>query len=146
MDEAIQTEMSLIAEDDFSIKIRIIFKFLLSPIHEYTTLLAVKRLQFLHQFDFVDQDHFAKFATTTSQRDALCLRTTCERHFLQLKPQRQQYSRHYGHFFVSLARQHFVQCGNISTIRSIVDLLGRLLRPQIERSALNVEDTDSEFR
>ena len=48
IDEAIQPEMSLIAEDDLSIKIRIIF-----PIHEHTTLLVVKRLQFLRQFDFV---------------------------------------------------------------------------------------------
>ena len=37
--------MSLIAEADFSIKIRIIFKLLLSPIHEHTTLLVAKRLQ-----------------------------------------------------------------------------------------------------
>ena len=42
IDEAIQPEMNLIAEDDFSIKVRIIFKFL-----------VVKRLQFLRQFDFV---------------------------------------------------------------------------------------------
>ena len=40
-----------IFEDDFSIKIRI--KFLLSPIHEHMTLLLVKRLQLLHQFQFV---------------------------------------------------------------------------------------------
>ena len=32
IDEAIQPEISLIAEDDFSIKIRIIFQLLLSPI------------------------------------------------------------------------------------------------------------------
>ena len=53
IDEAIQPEMSLIAEDDFSIKIQIIFKLLLSPIHEHTTVLVVKRLQFWRQFDFV---------------------------------------------------------------------------------------------
>ena len=51
--EAIKSEMSLIAEVDFALKIRIIFKLLLSPIHEHTTLLVVKRLQFLRQFDFV---------------------------------------------------------------------------------------------
>ena len=53
IDEAIQLEMSLIAEDDFSKKIRIIFKFWLSPIHVHTTLLVVKQLQFLRQFGFV---------------------------------------------------------------------------------------------
>ena len=53
MDEAIPLEMSLIAEDELSIKIRIIAKLLLSPSHEHTTLLVVKRLQFLRQFDFV---------------------------------------------------------------------------------------------
>ena len=53
IDEAIQLEMSLIAEDDFSIKIQIIFKLLLSPIHEHTTLLVVKPLQFLRQLDVV---------------------------------------------------------------------------------------------
>ena len=53
IDETIQPEMSLIAEDDFTIKVRIIFKLLLSSIQEHTTLLVVKRLQFLRQFDFV---------------------------------------------------------------------------------------------
>ena len=52
-DEAIQQEMSLIVEDDFLIKIRIIFKLLLIPIHEHTALLVVKRLQFLRHIDFV---------------------------------------------------------------------------------------------
>ena len=52
IDEAILPEMSLIAEYDYSIKIRIIFKLLLRPIHEHTTLLVVK-FQFLRQFDFV---------------------------------------------------------------------------------------------
>ena len=53
IDEAIQPVMSLIAEEDFLIKIRIILKLLLSPIREHTTLLVVKRRQFLRQFDFV---------------------------------------------------------------------------------------------
>ena len=53
IDEAIQPEMSIITEVDFSIKIRIMFKLLLSPIHEHTTLLVVKRLHYLRQFDFV---------------------------------------------------------------------------------------------
>ena len=59
---------------------------------------------------YVDQDHFAKFATTTSQRCPTLENDMWETHlgFLQLRPQRQQYSRQYGHFFVSLVRQHFV--------------------------------------
>ena len=52
-DAYFQQEMSLIAEDDFSIKIRTIIKLLLSSIHEHTTPLVVKRLKFLRQFDFV---------------------------------------------------------------------------------------------
>ena len=53
IDEAIQPAMSIIAEDEFSIKIRIIFKLLLSLIHEHMTLPVDKRLQFLREFDFV---------------------------------------------------------------------------------------------
>ena len=56
------------------------------------------------------------------------------------------FSRHYGHFFVSLAWEYFVLCLCIqmfATRRSIVDLLWRLLRPKIGRGALNVEVTDS---
>jgi len=48
--------------------IRLIFKLLLSPIHEHMTILVVERLLFLHQFYLVSSDIFAKFATTTSQR------------------------------------------------------------------------------
>lgn len=53
IDEAIQPEVILIARDDFSIKIRIIFQLLLSPIDENTRLLVVKRLLFLCQFNLV---------------------------------------------------------------------------------------------
>ena len=53
IDEAILPEMSLMAEDDFSIKIRIFFKLLLSLIYVHTTHLMVKWPQFLHQFDLV---------------------------------------------------------------------------------------------
>ena len=50
IDEAIQPEMSLIAEDDFSIKIRIIFKLLLSPIHKDTILVANLIIEFVLNF------------------------------------------------------------------------------------------------
>ena len=58
----------------------------------------------------VGQDHF--FSTTTSSRCPTLENNVWETHldFLQLKPPRQQYSQHYGHFFVSLARGHFVLC------------------------------------
>ena len=98
IDEAIQPEMSLIAEEDFSIKIRVIFKLLLSPIHQHRILLVVKRLQILRQ----DQ---AKIISQNSpqwrHRDAKRLRTTVERHIWVFFK---------GHFFVSVARQHFVLC------------------------------------
>ena len=99
----IQPEMSLIAEDNFSIKIRIIFKLLLSLINEHSTLLVVKRLQFLRQVECknVDQDHFSKFATTMS-------------HVTRRRYENILYCAGGFKFF--------------STRRSIVDLLGRLLR------------------
>ena len=114
IDEAIQPEMSLIAEDDFSINIRIIFKLLLSPIHERYASggQAASVLASIWFCKDIGQDHFVKFATTTSLRCPTLENDVWETHlgFLQLKPQLQQYSRHYGHFFVSLSRAHFVLC------------------------------------
>ena len=131
-DEAIQPEMSLIAEDDKNPN-----HFRLLPnlrAYDASDGQAASVLSSIWFCKHVDQNHFAKFATTTSQRCPTLENDVGETHlgFLQLKPQRQQYSRHYGHFFVSLARKHFVLCLWIqifSIRRSIVDLLGRLLRP-----------------
>ena len=49
--------------------------------------------------------------------------------FLELKPQRQHYSRYYGHFFVTGTATFCAAPveSNYSTRRSIVDLLERLL-------------------
>ena len=137
IDEAIQPEMSLIAEDDFSIKIRIIFKLLLSPNSR--------------TYDASGGQTASVLALIWFCKAKIISHDVWETHlgFLQLKPQRQHYSRHYGHLFVSLVRKHSVLClwiQILSTRRSIVNLIGRLLRPQIERNAVSVRATDSEFR
>ena len=80
VDDAIQPEMNLKAEDDFSIKIRIIFN---------SRTYDASGGQGLEVCKDVGQDHFVKFATTFCTEPA---------------------------------------DSNFSTRRSIVDLLGRLLR------------------
>ena len=119
-------ENSLIAEDDFSIKIRIIFKLFLSPIHEHTTLLVIKRLQFLRQFDFVRIQ--AKIISQNSlqrrHRDAQCLKRRVRDTFglSSQMPRRQQYSRHwYGNIlYCTYGFKFFHQTLNGWTGRTII--------------------------
>ena len=69
--------------------------------------------------------------------------------FLQLKPERQQIFSTLWTLICITGTGTFYTVpvdSNFSTRRSIVDLLGRLLRPLIGRRALNVEVTDAEFR
>ena len=90
------------------------------------------------------QHHFAKFATTTSQRCPKLENDVWATHLRLQLTQRQQYSRQYGHLFVSLAQEHFVFCldSNFSTRRSIVDLIGRLWGHWLRISVVNFNNFD----